>query len=352
MERTVKFRRITSRRIFGLPAFAAGATAVVLAAGGGVTYALTAASPTAPPSAAYGCVRLSDRALVGVYTVASNFHGCPSGEFAITIGARGATGPAGPAGPTGPAGPAGATGTGDPGTSVTSVTVNAAGDLIVTLSDGTTHNAGHVVGTAGSNGASAVISAQASTALTNWPDTGGAGDVWALDNWTRTLNVTVENQVNNSHCGGAAACYAVFGTITDTGTSVPKDGVAAPNNKQPGTVTAANIKTLTSGGTAEFQFYATSNKISASNVPASDDAATQGKLATTTNWGELAFPTGTQFFGVTLTAYDWTYSADVSYTSGGTAISCSQSWNDQINPGDDGQNATADGNITGICPVS
>lgn len=205
-------------------------------------------------------------------------------------------------------------------------------------------------GPAGQNGQSAVTSITAATALTNWPDTGGAGDVWALDNFTRTLSVTVEDQVNNSHCNGAPACYAVFGTISDVGTSVPQDGVAAPNNSLGGTITAANITGISTKGEAGFQFYATSNQISASNVPASDDVNTDGKDATTTDWGELAFPSGTQFFGATLTAYDWNYTAAVSYSSGGTALSCTQIWNDQVNPGD-GQGAN-DGNITGTCPTT
>lgn len=46
----------------------------------------------------------------------------------------------GPAGPTGPTGPAG------PGRSITSSVVNASGDLIITYSDATIQNAGHVRG--------------------------------------------------------------------------------------------------------------------------------------------------------------------------------------------------------------
>lgn len=244
---------------------------------------------------------------------------------------------------------------------VKSAAVNASGDLIITYDDGHTQDAGHVAGANGTNGtpgangapgASAVTNVTAATQISNWPDTGGAGDVWALDNWTRTLSVTVENQVNNSHCNGTPACYAVFGTITDSGTSVPQDGKAAPNNSEPATITAADITQITSGGTASFQFYATSDAINAKNVPATDDAATQGKLASTTDWGELAFPAGTQFFGVALTAYDWNYSAAVSYVNASkTSVSCNQAWNDGINPGNDGQGA-ADGNITGTCPAS
>jgi hypothetical protein len=143
----------------------------------------------------------------------------------------------------------------------------------------------------------------------------------------------------------------VFGTISDTGTSAPQDGKAAPNNSQSANIVAGHVTGISTEGQAGFQFYATSNNISAANVPTSDDFATQGKLFSTTDWGQSAFPAGTQFFGTTLTAYNWTYTAAVSYTASGTSVSCTQIWTDAINPGDDGQGPT-DGNITGTCPTS
>jgi hypothetical protein len=302
---------------------------VGLTAGGGGAYAL-AANTLPPQTGMVACVTGPARVVEHAYTVASNFPGCPAGSFGVRLGS-GANGA-----------------NGANGVSVTAAVV------------GKTTDAGHVVGASGSNGApgsngtpgaSAVTNMTAQTQLRNWPDTGGAGDVWALDNFTRTLSVTVENQVNNSHCGGAAACYAVFGTISDNGTSVPQDGQAAPNNSAPATITAKNITQIVTTGTASFQFYATSAAIDAKNVPATDDAKVQGKLASTTDWGELAFPAGTKFFGPALTAYDWNYSAALSYISGGTSVSCNQGFNDAVNPGDDGQ-GSGDGNITGTCPTS
>lgn len=205
-------------------------------------------------------------------------------------------------------------------------------------------------GTNGTNGASAVTSIQAVTAVTDWPE----GSGWAIDNYTRTLSVTVEDQVSNAHCNGAPTCYAVFGTLADTGTSSPVDGHPSPNSSDKATIDAAHISgPVTMNGSADFEFYATSNKISASNVPATVDGTSGGE--TTTTWGELAFPSGTTFYamktmsGSLLTAYDWTYVANVAYTSNGTSISCTQTWNDQVNPGDDGQ-GPADGDITGTCP--
>jgi len=71
----------------------------------------------------------------------------------------GCTGPAGVQGPTGlqgPAGPAGPTGlAGSAGVSVTDVSVNDAGHLILTLSDGQTIDAGSVIGPQGPAGTSA-----------------------------------------------------------------------------------------------------------------------------------------------------------------------------------------------------
>ncbi len=282
------------------------ALAIAGASAGG--YALATATSSSTVKTVSGpyvsCTNLS-----GELFVYNNKTCAQAGHPFQLSGFNGATGAQGPAGPQGPTGPS------------------------------------------GSNGASAVTSISAATALSNWPDTGGAGDVWGLDNFTRILNVTVEDQVNNSHCGGAPVCYAVFGTISDTGTTVPQDGTAAPNNSEPATIVAANITGISTSGAAEFQFYSTSNAISAANVPAKDNAATQGKLFSTTDWGESAFPAGTQFFDPTLTAYNWTYTAALSYTSDNTSISCTQIWTDHINPGDDGQGAS-DGNITGVCPSS
>jgi hypothetical protein len=314
----MSIRRLSrGRRLSGVPLAAVVAgTAVIVLAGGGTALALTASSParTAPPGSVYGCVSGSTRVLERVYTVAGNFPGCPAGSFAVTVesvagpkGAAGAQGPAGAQGKTGPAGPA---------------------------------------GPVGSAGASNVTSVTATTTVTDWPESSG----WATDNFTRQLDVTVEGQVNNSHCGGAPVCYAVFGTITDNGTTTTVDGHASPNGSSTDLIKGAWTGTMQGNGT--FQFYATSDKAAASNVPVS--AAGTDKPATTTDWGELAFPAGAQFFGAELTAYDWDYVVPVTC---GTDSAVTETWNDQINPGDDGQGAS-DGNIigatqdTGGCPAS
>jgi hypothetical protein len=301
-------------------AIAAGAVAVI-GAGTGVAVSLPAAV-TAAPAVSHQLNRVqldaatvtslpgSVRAVcvnpsngdVAWFEISNVPHNCAQNLLLITWGTQG---PAGPAGPQGPAGPA------------------------------------------GSAGASSVVQAAATTTVTNWPEGGG----WGTDAFTRVVDVTVQGQVNNSHCGGAPVCYSVFGTLTDSaGSTVPANGHASPNGSSSATIDAAHISHIAMAGQADFQFYATSNKAAGSNVPATANGS--AKPASTTDWGELAFPSGTQFFGATLTQYDWLYTASVAYTvSGSTNVSCTQTWNDQINPGDDGQ-GSADGNITGTCPVS
>lgn len=85
------------------------AVAALAVIGGGSAIAVASVT-TASPTPAYGCVAGSTRVLEHIYTSASNFRGCPSGSFAVTIGAQGARGPAGPAGPKGATGATGATG--------------------------------------------------------------------------------------------------------------------------------------------------------------------------------------------------------------------------------------------------
>lgn len=77
----------------------AAATGIAILAGGSAGGYALAAATTAPPSNLYACVRSSDRAVLGAYTVAANFKGCPSNSFAITVASTpGKTGPQGPSG--------------------------------------------------------------------------------------------------------------------------------------------------------------------------------------------------------------------------------------------------------------
>ncbi len=103
-----------------VPVAATTGVVLLLGAGGGAAYALTAAAPKPGNYTMYGCVSTKTHTLSGVYTTAANFKTCPTGSFAVAwnstgpIGKTGATGPAGPVGPAGPEGPAGPAGPAGP----------------------------------------------------------------------------------------------------------------------------------------------------------------------------------------------------------------------------------------------
>lgn len=281
----------------------------IVAAVGGTALASTSTPGAVRPAAAAAPVARELYACMGeghvlVSELSTPSSSCAAGTTSIVTGAQGAAGPAGPKGDTGAAGPQGPQ------------------------------------GPAGPAGASTVTMVNATTTVMNWPESGG----WGEDDFTRIVNETVQGQVNNAHCNGAPVCYSVFGTLTDNGTVTTVDGHASPNGSSSALIKGAWTGTLQ--GSANFQFYSTSNKAAQSNVPVS--ATGTSKPASTTGWGELAFPAGTQFFGATLTAYDWVYVVPVTC---GTNSTVTQTWSDGVNPGDDGQGAS-DGNITGSTACS
>jgi hypothetical protein len=96
----------------------AGATVLVLAAGGGAAYAASASIPDSA-GVIHGCYKPTSNGSVstlGVIDTALPGGTCPKGQTALSWNQTGPQGPAGPVGPTGPAGatgpagPAGATG--------------------------------------------------------------------------------------------------------------------------------------------------------------------------------------------------------------------------------------------------
>jgi hypothetical protein len=276
--------------IAGAVAFVAatGGTALAATDHGSSPSAVTVAASSAatPATDVHGCVYLgANRTLEHVYSVAGSGGACPKNTFAVDL-----TGPAGPKGATGATGPQ---------------------------------------GPAGQAGVSAVTSITASTNVTEWPESSG----WAADAFGRGLTETVQHAAPSADCGGTPQCWFVTGQISDNGTFQTVAGAQSPNGSS--TAKIAGVLDGTIVGTADFEFYASSNKISASTVPVSMTGA--DRTATTSTWGELAFPQETTFDGVKLTAYSWTY----------TAPKTCEQWLDQINPGDDGQGAP-DGNITGV----
>jgi hypothetical protein len=130
-------------------------------------------------------------------------------------------------------------------------------------------------------------------------------------------------------------CFFFTFTLRDTGSFTTVDGKASPNGSSSDTVHGTNTGTM--NGVANGELYASSANISAANVATAVTGSQHSATLNTTDWAEQAFPAGTTFAGVNLTAYDFQY----------VLTSTCEAWNDQITPGDDGQGA-ADGNITGV----
>lgn len=282
---------------------------------GGVAYAGVAATSSTSGTLS-GCIETSSRFLENVHNAASvtcpgtdtevswNKRG-PAGPAGPTgaTGAQGAQGPAGPRGPAGPQGPPGPQGQGAPGPA----------------------------------------SATANTSVSNWPESSG----WATDNFTRTATVTQVSQVPAANCGGTATqCWLYTESIGDTGTVTTVDGHASPNGSS--TATIAGVWTGPMSGGGKLEFYADSVPSAALVPGTATDKTCGGNPCDTTDWYKLFFEPSTNF-GLTNAAsapwltYDWNYSVQV--TCGPSNIQ-TQTWNDGVNPGDDGQ-GSGDGNITG-----
>lgn len=317
-----KIPGLLRHRVAGVPAGIAAAALTVLAvAGGGAAYAMTSQAAVSVPVSGhytiYGCVSISTRTLVHVYTTPAGFSkagACPQGSFGVAFastgpqGATGAQGKTGAAGPQGPAGPAGPQGPQGP---------------------------------AGPAGVDAILTVSAQTVVTNWPESSG----WATDNFTRNVTLTREGAVPASHCGASAtSCYLYTETLADNGNFITVDGHVSPNGSSTDTIKGAWTGTMTGGG--KLEFYASSATPDPKLVPGTADGS--AKPQTTTGWYKLFFP-GTTQFGLTTGAnvpwltYDWDYAVNVTC---GTSSTVSENWNDSVNPGDDGQGGT-DGNITG-----
>jgi hypothetical protein len=287
--------------------------------GAGVSLAATgSAAPAAAKSTTiHGCENTKTHVLY-----VRHAKSCGKGYTALSWnvtgpqGAKGATGPAGPVGPTGPRGPAGA------------------------------------------NGTSAVQTFTASTMFSVWPETSG----WANDTFTRNGTLTLDGEVPADDCGGAAqSCYLYKLVASDSGSTTTVNGQSNPNG-QAGTIQGTWTGTMP--GSLVEEFYASTDKPDPAQVPAEVTGAQEGKAVngwpvSNTDWFEQFFPAGTLIANASpdsqpgyapFVTYDWTYTIPVTC---GTASTVTETWNDAINPGDDGQSA-ADGSITGaaVCPAS
>jgi hypothetical protein len=152
----------------------------------------------------------------------------------------------------------------------------------------------------------------ATTTLTNRPDSGGAGNIWAVDGpnsranptgkMTRTLVIT---QV--SHTG---PLWVWTANICDGGTFAAQVGELAPN-QGPGhageIITHAVTGTINGGAAYSFTTDQPLNTSPNLGVATSEDGAPlPGSGETTSLWFEQAFPAGTTFTGG-ITTWSWTY---------------------------------------------
>lgn len=174
------------------------------------------------------------------------------------------------------------------------------------------------------------ISATASTQVSDRQDGGhGNPSVWALDQVTRTVTVVGSGPVAASHCGVTSGpCFFYTGQVTDAGSFTTVAGAKSPH-------AGAAVNGALSGslnGVLNVEFYATSNDLAVTRVP----ATASGNTVATGDWAHQLFPGGTHFSASDVTEYHYLYSAP---------STCEQ-WNDSSDNGD-GTAADA-GDIVGV----
>lgn len=279
-----------------------GIAAVALA--GGSAYAATAGSSTGLQSngTIAACVNNSSHAIHAKTTSK-----CPSGYTELDWNQKGVAGATGAKGATGAVGATGATG-----------------------AVGATGPAGPAgpQGPAGQNGASAILTVNASTAVSGRKDSGNHGD-WATDAYQRIASITRQHASTVSKCGtDAAECWFYTGTVTDSGSFLTLDGANSPNA---GTAVNGHVAGTFTGGSS-FEFYASSGAPNASLVP----STLAGNGQSTSTWMRQFFAAGTSFNSENEPVWSWSYAAP----------STCERWVDASNNGD-GSGAHA-GDIQGI----
>lgn len=147
-------------------------------------------------------------------------------------GAKGDTGAAGAKGDTGAAGTNGTNGaTGAAGRGITSSTINGSGNLVLTYSDGTTADVGHVVGAAGpkgDNGLVTVTSAGAGTPVLN--SFNSSTGALSLKTLAQGANVTITESNGLITISAASGGTGGSGSATFIGlTDVPSTFTGAAN---------------------------------------------------------------------------------------------------------------------------
>jgi hypothetical protein len=155
-------------------------------------------------------------------------------------------------------------------------------------------------------GASALIPAGAGattntlaahTAMTNRDDSSAQGGNWAVDDFTRGVQIFFKGSASSSNCGGTSPCYSYTGKVSDTGHFTTVVGQKSPgfgylNGNPDPTMAVAVTGAMTGSQTYAFFTTVPVSGASASNVPASN----AGDNYNSGEWPELFFPAGTQFW--------------------------------------------------------
>lgn len=198
-------------------------------------------------------------------------------------------------------------------------------------------------------GQASVITATATTHVTNDPDNGhGSPSTWAMDTITRTVTITKGTQIPGTDCGLAASagCWSFTAALSDSGTFVTIPGAGTPNQSCAGCAGELIRSPAVSGtiaGNYQVTFDASYPVADASLVAKNhDDAGVPASPPyTSTTWGEQFFPAGTSFGPFAGGAYTWTYQV----LSGGFPFFTIERWTDSSSNGDG--NTPGAGNVTG-----
>jgi hypothetical protein len=282
----------------------------IIGASAGTAYAVTSSSsgPTQPSGTVYACVASGGK--LASLESGKVPYACPSGDtrwkWDVT-GPKGATGATGAKGATGATGAKGATGA-----------TGAAG----------------AAGPQGPAGTYTPVTATAAISVTDANMYGNNGD-WTDANFTANATVVLHGAVPVYHCGGTrtngiSTCYFYTGSVSLDGSFTTLSGAKSPNA---GT-TISGIVDGPLSGASDFEFYASSNAPSASNVPPSISDVSIDPA--TVDWPEGFFAPGTSFGGEH--ALDWS----VDYNAPATC----ETWVDAYN--NDNGTTSSPGDITGV----
>jgi hypothetical protein len=184
------------------------------------------------------------------------------------------------------------------------VKLNDAGQFVVTVNGAATH----VLVELDAEGTTVIAPPAAPqktftavTTLTNRPDSGTAGNNWAVDTLTRTATLTEHGTVPTSNCGPSATedCHLFTFTLADQGSFVSNSGATPGNN---GDIHGTVPGSITGGETGEFF---------ADGTPDPTLVATpqDGEAHTTGEWFKQFFTASSNVTAENEHTWGWTYNA-------------------------------------------